>query len=103
MPNSDVSKQILMICFTVRICVLVTGQGQILIEIKLSLPVILTVDVSAIMLSSAKLVLMSARMRNSTSSSFPGLSCGLARALRRMPCHAQIANQFSLVSLLQTS
>ena len=40
MSNSDVSKQILIICSTVRICVLVTSQKQIL-----------TVDLSAVILS----------------------------------------------------
>ena len=36
MSNSDVSKQILMICSTVRICVLVTSEEQILTELKSS-------------------------------------------------------------------
>ena len=36
MSNSDVSTQILMICSTVRIYVLVTGQEQILTELKSS-------------------------------------------------------------------
>ncbi len=41
-----------MICSTVRICVLVTGQEQILIELKSTCPVILTVDLSGVILSS---------------------------------------------------
>ena len=51
MSNSDVSKQIIFICSTVRICVLVTGQEQILTELKSSWLVILTVDLSAVILS----------------------------------------------------
>ncbi len=51
MSNSDFSKQILMICSTVRICVLVTGEEQILTELKSSSLVILTAERSAITLS----------------------------------------------------
>ena len=51
MSNSDVSKQILMICFTVRMCALVTGQEQILTQLKSSWQVILTVVLSAVILS----------------------------------------------------
>ena len=36
MLNSNVSKQICMICSTVRICVLMTGQEHILTELKSS-------------------------------------------------------------------
>ena len=44
MSNGDVSKQILMICSIVRICVLVNGREQILTELKSSGSVIVTVQ-----------------------------------------------------------
>ena len=41
------------ICFAVSVCVLMTGQKQILTELKSSYPVILTGDLPAVILSPA--------------------------------------------------